>query len=125
MSDDLIERLRAAGDPRNQKLGPSRELYRIAADALAAKEAALSEMRAELETVKGYREYENRTWREAHGAMVQRAQCLSTELERARKALDLADRLIERGYGIDTPKEWHVAYRSARALASQDDGEER
>ncbi|WP_420961137.1 hypothetical protein [Brucella sp. IR073] len=31
-------------------------------------------------------------------------------------ALDLADRLIERGYGTDTPKEWHDAYKAvARA----------
>lgn len=28
-------------------------------------------------------------------------------------ALDIADRLIERGYGLDTPEEWHKAFRSA------------
>jgi hypothetical protein len=47
-------------------------------------------------------------------------------------ALDLADRLIERGYGSDTPKEWHeaisnvVAARAALSLLTaameQDNG---
>jgi hypothetical protein len=42
--------------------------------------------------------------------------------EEAFAALDLADRLIERGYGNETPKEWHKAYRAvaeARAASSQ------
>lgn len=31
---------------------------------------------------------------------------------KAGHALDVADRIIERGYGLDTPEEWNVAYRS-------------
>jgi hypothetical protein len=34
------------------------------------------------------------------------------ENRRLRSALDIADRLIERGYGLDVPKEWNKAYRS-------------
>lgn len=37
-------------------------------------------------------------------------------------ALDLADRLIERGYGIDVPQEWHEAFKAvadARAALSR------
>jgi hypothetical protein len=41
--------------------------------------------------------------------------------------LDLADRLIERGYGTSTPNEWHAAYRSVaetRAALAQSSGGE-
>ena len=40
------------------------------------------------------------------------ATSLRRALEEHRRALDIADRLIERGYGIDTPDEWHAAYRT-------------
>ncbi len=34
-------------------------------------------------------------------------------------ALDLADRLIERAYGGDTPREWTKAYRRVAAARQQ------
>jgi hypothetical protein len=40
--------------------------------------------------------------------------------------LDLADRLIERGYGTSMPNEWHAAYRSVaetRAALAQSSGD--
>ncbi|TPM37017.1 hypothetical protein [Mesorhizobium sp. B2-3-2] len=42
--------------------------------------------------------------------------------EEAFAALDLADRLIERGYGNETPKEWHNAYRAVAKARSAPQG---
>ena len=39
--------------------------------------------------------------------------------EAACSALDIADRLIERSYGTDTPAEWHDAYRAVAKARSQ------
>ncbi len=43
---------------------------------------------------------------------------------RLREALDIADRLIERGYGIDVPPEWDRAFRRClpHSAAISDDG---
>lgn len=44
---ELVERLKAAGDPRDQKSGPSRALYREAATALASLSARLEKQEAD------------------------------------------------------------------------------
>lgn len=45
---------------------------------------------------------------------------------RLREALDIADRLIERGYGIDVPPEWDRAFRRClpHSAALSDGGED-
>lgn len=52
---------------------------------------------------------------------------LRSVINRMGDAIDVADRLIERGYGIETPQEWHEeihAVQQARAALSSHQGAE-
>lgn len=52
--DKLIEALKASGDPRRMDLGPSRKLYRDAAQALASSQEEIERLSKALETIRDY-----------------------------------------------------------------------
>ncbi len=126
---------------RNQKLGlllnDAHAAYHRAEARATAAEAALSEMRAELERAKLHLS----AWEDSARINNARATAAEAQLERARKALATADEAIAeyiryldggemRGSYDGKPERDQLrkagyAVRAARALASQDEGEER
>lgn len=127
MSDDLIERLRERARnrvPEDNPLGmtPGDFLEGQAADALAAKDTALSEMRAERDEALLLRDGHYSMWESA----CSRATAAEAQLDRARKALEPMAKcyrhLQEHPGGLPnvTMLQWRLASEAYAAL-SQDE----